>query len=233
MERTKILVASLAISSATLLLGSLLQPRSWLWLAKYLSQSGTLNPKNLQKLQMLPSTLLMAGVVVAALTLLLFLARHRVSAILAELEMVLSSRQKVLLLLAGTQLAIILLTLSYGTASLASRFSNLGSLTNRQIIEDDYGLSAPLIQTIAREVPETESIFIYTRNDIKYLLNYDLYPRRFFFYPTAEIAPRDIPASWLDHREISWILEIDDLDPSRFHLYRRLQDSMPTRRPSP
>jgi len=52
-------------------------------------------------------------------------------------------------------------------------------------------------------------------------LNYDLYPRRFYFYPDPERHAAEIPEEWQERCHISWILEIDDRDPRKFLLVKR------------
>jgi len=214
---------SLLIGFAALavLAGLALHEPQLVGLAGILSQSGTPNPRNIEKLRLLPPTLLLAGAQAVLLALLDIICRQPISRMVLALFVSLSGKHRAAFLFGAGYLVIAVLTLDFGSMSLVKRFCVNAGLGNQAIVAKDYGKDYVLVRTLQQKTPETAHIFIRTRNDIKYLLNYDLYPRRFYFYPEAEAEIGNIPPEWWDRHRIGWVLDIDDQDPSRFILMER------------
>lgn len=212
---------SLCLGLLALLAGCGLEERHLEYLVRILSQSGIQNPKNVEKLRLLPATLRLAGLNAFVTAGLVLFFRKKLSQTMGQLSRQLSSRQMISLFLLGTYLVIAFLMLNFGTVELIGRFQTTGHMTNEEIVASDYGEDRLLVRTLKSRTPEDANILIRTSNDIKYLLNYDLYPRRFYFYPDPERHAAEIPEEWLERYHISWILEVDDRDPRKFLLVKR------------
>ncbi len=216
-----LLLLSLCFGLLAVLAGYGLQERHLEYLVRILSQSGIPNPKNLEKLRLLPATLRLAGLEAFLSAGLVLFFRKKVSATVGQLSRQLSSRQVLFLFLLGVDLAVAFLMLNFGTVELKRRIQANGRMTNQDIVASDYGQDYLLMWTLKSRTPEDANILIRTNNDIKYLLNYDLYPRRFYFYPDPERLAAEIPEEWQDCYHIAWILEIDNQDPRKFLLVKR------------
>jgi hypothetical protein len=77
------------------------------------------------------------------------------------------------------------------------------------------------VRSVRETTPETAALLIKTQRPLQFLLNYELYPRKFYFYPERGTSVSSIPQAWLDQRRIGWILEISDTEPLQFKLARR------------
>jgi hypothetical protein len=52
-------------------------------------------------------------------------------------------------------------------------------------------------------------------------MNYELYPRKFYFYPDRALPLSAVPAEWMAQKRIDWTLDISDSEPIRFSLAPR------------
>jgi len=216
-----LILMSLFLGTLAVLAGFGLQDRHLHYLVGILSQSGIPNPKNLEKLRLVPATLKMAGIEAVLTASLILLFQQELSEKLGHLANKLSSRQSLFLGLLSGYFVIAVLMLNFGTVELIRRFQTTGHMRNEEIVESDYGEDHLLVRTLKSRTPEDANILIRTNHDIKYLLNYDLYPRRFYFYPDLEKQAAEIPEEWQERYHISWILEVDDRDPRKFLLVKR------------
>ena len=213
--------AAVALGFTAILIGFGLRETHLLALSRFLSQSGVPNPKNLDKLRLLPATLRLAGLEAFLLSGLVVFFRKRFSERMSQFSRQLSSRQRLTLYLLGVYMGVAFLMLNFGAVGLIRRFQTTGQMTNEEIVVSDYGEDRLLVETLKSRTSEDANILIRTNNDIKYLLNYDLYPRRFYFYPDPERHVAEIPKEWQEHYHITWILEVDDQDPRKFLLVKR------------
>jgi hypothetical protein len=204
-----------------LLTGFGLEEHQPLGLARFLSQTGVPDPRNLDKLRLMSPTLKLAGIETFFLVGLVLYRWKALTQCTWEHSKDLTVRRTFFLLLLMGYLGITLLMMNFGTLILTRRIINTHHLSNQEIVAMDYGKDYILLQTLRDRTPEDACILIQTRNDIKYLLNYDLYPRRFFFFHDSGSLLAEIPEDWMDEHQISWILEVDDHDPTRFILMKR------------
>jgi hypothetical protein len=111
------------------------------------------------------------------------------------------------------------LSLNFGAISLAKRLSH--GLSAAESIAADFGDEARVVRAVRETTPETAAILIKTQRPLQFILNYELYPRKFYFYPERFVPISSIPNAWLDDRHIGWTLEISDIDPLHFELIAR------------
>ena len=217
----------MVMALVSVLAGYGLEDNHLLYSVRILSQSGIPNPKNLEKIKLLPETLKLTGLeAILAASLVIFFHRE-LNEKWSRISKQLSSRQILLLFFFVLYLTITFLMLNFGTVGLCKRIRAVGRMNNQEIVAADYGKDYLLVRTLRTRTPQNANILIQTKNDIKYLLNYDLYPRRFFFYPDSETLAAGIPEKWKDRYQITWILEVDDHDSSKFILIeRRIGSSM-------
>ena len=118
-------------------------------------------------------------------------------------------------------IAIAILSLNFGAISLVNRLKvNMGR-SAAELIAADFGDDYRIVRSVRETTPETAALLIKTQRPLQFLLNYELYPRRFYFYPERHVPISSIPQAWLDQRHIGWILEISDTEPLQFKLAPR------------
>ena len=110
-----------------------------------------------------------------------------------------------------------LLALNFGWVSLSTRLVTYG-LDRESQVAADLGERYAIVKAVRDQTPENACIAIRTREPIKYLLNYELFPRRFFVYSDPERGLSEVPPEWLQEHSIAWILEIRDGSPGEFIL---------------
>ena len=110
-----------------------------------------------------------------------------------------------------------LLALTFGWVSLSSRLATYGFHREAQVASD-LGKQYVILKSVRERTPENACIAIRSREPIKYLLNYELFPRRFFLYLDPETRLTEVPAEWLQQHSISWTLEIGDGSPTDYVL---------------
>ena len=124
-------------------------------------------------------------------------------------------------LILGGWTAIAVLSLNFGAISLVNRLKQNSGLSAVDLIAADFGDDYRVVRSVRETTPETAAILIKTQQPLQFLLNYELYPRKFYFYPERGISVSSIPQAWLDQRRIGWILEISDSEPLQFKLAPR------------
>jgi hypothetical protein len=207
-----ILFAGLAL--LTFLLGLSLKGKDLRPLAGFLSQAGTPNEANLEKVRCLPSTLILTGTEILLLSLSGILCREEISVFLLAVAGQLNRKQKITLLLLCGSGALVFPILNFSVVSLASSSKTSGNRVVHVTLPEEY----PILRAIQELTPRETSVLIRTRRDLKYVLNYHLYPRRLYFYPDPEVQISQIPDQWMQKHHIEWILEIPDDAPFRFSL---------------
>ncbi len=207
---------SSVVALLVILLGVVLLNRDLNWLARFLTQAGAPNATNLEKIRLLPLTLVLTGSEAFLLSLLGIAYHRRIFTFVSSAKIGLNKRQQVVLLL---------LCLYGITAVMALNFSAIifgESLGAPQLRDEAFSGALPeeyaVFEALQRRTPVETSILIRTRRDLKYLLNYHLYPRRFYFYPNAQTQTSQIPDEWMRKHRIEWTLEISDNAPLRFTL---------------
>ena len=187
------------------------------WLARFLGQAGTSNPKILEKIQHIPAVLLVTAAEAVGVGILSLCQRRRVDNYLRCVGTSLTTRQWYASFWLGAVLLIGLLALNFGWVSLSSRLATYGFHREAQVASD-LGEQCVIVKSVRERTHENACIAIRSREPIKYLLNYELFPRRFFLYSDPETRLSEVPAEWLQKHSIGWTLEIGDGSPTRFVL---------------
>jgi hypothetical protein len=210
-------IGLLIVASLAILLGVELQDRDLSWMAKFLTQAGAPNETNLGKIRLLPVTLMLSGGEAFLLALVGITLGKRISSYVSSFQKELNGRQKLGLLLFLCYGIIAVLAVNFNAITL-TRSLRAPYLSNKEIGTTFEPEGYLIFQALQKSTPDGASILIRTRRDIKYLLNYHLYPRRFYFYPDAEIKIPQIPERWMNKHQIQWTLVISDDNPLRFAL---------------
>ncbi|HEX2522706.1 MAG TPA: hypothetical protein VHP35_11325 [Terriglobia bacterium] len=179
------------------------------WLAQFLGQAGTSNPKILEKIQLIPAVLLVTAVEAVGVGILFLRQRRRVENYLRCVGISLTPRQWCGSFWLGTVVLIGLLTLNFGWVSLWRRLATYGFHREVQVAAD-LGEQYAIVKSVRERTPENACIAIRSQEPIKYLLNYELFPRRFFLYSDPETRLSEVPAEWFQKHSIGWTLEIGD-----------------------
>ncbi len=188
-------------------------------IAAFLSQSGTSNPTLMAKVRLIPWLGFLSGFEFALLAALTYFHRKQTERIFSNCWKARSIKDTAwngLLVLYGL---VALLSLNFCAVNLTTRL--LSPQRDSTYISShgpkDY---AAICSAILNETPPSARILIRTNRDEKYILNYDLYPRRLYFYPDKSVPVAGIPAEWLRKYRIEWILEIPMAEPMTFSLQR-------------
>lgn len=186
-------------------------------LARFLGQAGTPNPNILEKIQLIPTVLIVTAAEALGIGLLSLRHGRRVQDYLRCVGMSLTTRQWYASFWLGAVLLIGLLTLNFGWVSWSRRMAVYGFDRESQVAAD-LGEQYAIVKAVRERTPESACIAIRTREPIKYLLNYELFPRRFFLYSDPERRLTEVPPEWLQEHSIRWTLEIRDGSPEEFVL---------------
>ena len=187
------------------------------WLARFVGQAGTPNPKILEKIQLIPAVLMVTAVEALGIGILSLRHRLRVQDYLRCVGKSLTPRQCGAAVWLGGFLLIGLLALNFGWVSLSRRLAAYGFDREPQVAAD-LGEQYAIVKAVRERTPENACIAIRTREPIKFLLNYELFPRRFFVYSDPERRLSEVPGEWLQKHSIRWTLEIRDGSPGEFVL---------------
>jgi hypothetical protein len=213
----------LILGISLLILGLQLAHSDVAWLARLVGQAGSLNPRILEKARLMPAVLVVTGLEGVCFGFLLLPYRRRIQQYFELLERNIEWKQKWVVLLFSGYGLIGLMGLNFGTVTLAQRVASLG-FSDEELVAADFGEQYAVIKALKEQTPETARILIKTRDPIKYLLNYHLFPRRFFIFPDPGTSLAAVPLKWLQKHAINWTLEIRDDNPRQFVLVR-LQSS--------
>ena len=186
-------------------------------LARFLGQAGTPNPSILEKIQLIPTVLIVTAAEALGIGILSLRHRRRVQDYLRCVGKSLTTRQGYASFWLGAALLIGLLALNFGWVSLSRRVAVYGFDRESQVAAD-LGEHYAIVRAVRDQTPENACIAIRTHEPIKYLLNYELFPRRFFVYSDPERSLSEVPAAWLQEHSIGWTLEIRDGSPGEFVL---------------
>ena len=189
------------------------------WLARFVGQAGTANPKILEKIQLIPAVLMVTGVEALGIGILSLRHRLRLQNYLRCVGKSLAPRQCGAAVWLGASLLIGLLALNFGWVSLSRRLAAYG-FDRESLVAADLGEQYAIVKAVRERTPENACIAIRTRQPIKFLLNYELFPRRFFVYPDPDTKLADVPAEWLQEHSIRWTLEIQDGSSGEFDLHQ-------------
>ena len=186
------------------------------WIAKQLSQTGTVNERILEKVRLVPATLVFCGVEAVGLGFLLLISRRKTQAQSLERQLGPGSRAVVLILLMS--LLISIMALNFGWINLSSHYPlTMGKKLGEFAVPELSEISS-LAEILRERTPDDAGILIRTRAPIKYLLNYHLFPRRFYIYSEPNATISEIPSEWLQKHAIAWTLEINDEDTTKYQL---------------
>jgi hypothetical protein len=191
------------------------------WLAGLVGQAGSPNPRLLEKLRLVPMLTVVTGAECLLLAVSLWFLRKRTAASWADRVPRVGSAQFGVWLLLGAWTAIAVLSLNFGVISLVNRLKQNRGHSAVELIAADFGDDYHIVRSVRETTPETAALLIKTQRPLQFLLNYELYPRKFYFYPERDISISSIPEAWLDQRGIGWILEISDTEPLQFKLAPR------------
>ena len=205
------------LGGSLLVAGFALSGKDMAWLAALVGQSGSPNPRLLEKLHLVPLLSLVTGAELLLLSISLTFVRRRAALFWADLAPQLGSPHFAVWLLLGGWTAIALVSLNFGAISLLHR----QGVAAAELLASDFGDDYAVVRAVRERTPESAGILIKTQRPLQFLLNYDLYPRRFYFYPDRGIPISSIPQAWLDQRHIGWTLEISDTESLHFNLASR------------
>lgn len=211
------LVGLVAGISATVI-GMQLEHSDLTWIVQFVGQAGSSNPKILEKVRLVPSIVMLTGVEMCCSGLLLLAYTRRIPSYFTHPETHLERKQKLALLIFSGYGLTALLSLNFGIVTLAHRQGIAHGLSNEERVAVDFGEDYAVVKVLKDETPTTACILIRTQAPIKYLLNYHLFPRRFFVYPDPDKSVSEVSPEWLQRYGISWTLEIKDDDPRQFVL---------------
>jgi hypothetical protein len=191
------------------------------WLAALVGQAGSPNPRLLEKLRLVPMLTVATGAEFLLLAVSLWFFRQRISASWVDRVPRLGSGQFGVWLLLCAWTAIAVLSLNFGVITLVNRLKQNWGRSSVELIAADFGDDYRVVRSVRETTPETAALLIKTQRPLQFLLNYELYPRKFYFYPERDTSVSSIPQAWLDQRRIGWILEISDTEPLQFKLAPR------------
>jgi hypothetical protein len=191
------------------------------WLSVLVGQTGSPNPRLLEKLRLVPMLIVVTGAQCLLLAVSLWLLRKRTAASWADRVPEVRSTQFGVWLLLCAWTAIAVLSLNFGAITLVNRLKQNRGRSAVELIAADFGDDYRLVRSVRETTPETAALLIKTQRPLQFLLNYELYPRKFYFYPERGTSVSSIPQAWLDQRRIGWILEISDTEPLQFKLAPR------------
>jgi len=209
------------LGGALLVAGVAFSGSDMAWLAALVGQAGSPNPRLLEKLRLVPMLIMVSGAELVAVWVSLRFLHQRTSPSWADCVPRLGSPQFGVWLLLGGWIAIAILSLNFGAFSLANRLKQNRGLCDAALIAADFGDDYRLVRSVRETTPETAALLVKTERPLQFLLNYELYPRKFYFYSERAIAVSSIPPAWLDQRRIDWLLEISDTEPLQFKLVPR------------
>ncbi|MEW5976688.1 MAG: hypothetical protein AB1898_12870 [Acidobacteriota bacterium] len=182
------------------------------------SQTGTANERNLEKARLFLPALKLFGAELALASFVLLRYRNRVSRFLLFFFSHLTTRQRSVFALYWVYGAVTGLMINFVAVSVAGKLVHNWNRARTQIVERDLGEEAEVLRALRTSTGEEARILIQTANSIKYLLNYELHPRRFYFYTyEGKTAP---PPAWMNQHRIQWVLTISDSDARQFSLVR-------------
>lgn len=212
--------AAVWVLGVTLLLaGFALIGSDMAWLSALVGQAGTPHPRLIEKLRLVPLLSIVAGVELLLLAVGLKCLHRRTAQPLSDRGPTPVSLSPGMRLLFGGWIVIAVLSLDFGAISLANRLKQ--GLSATELVAADFGDEERVVRAVRESTPETAAILIRTQRPLQFLLNYELYPRKFYFYPERSVSVSSIPDAWLDRRRIRWILEISDTEPLHFQLIPR------------
>lgn len=215
-----------AIHAAVWILGVtlLLAGVAWIgsdmaWLSALVGQAGIPNPRLIEKLRLVPLLSVVTGTELLLLAVGLKFFHRRTAQPRSDRISPRANLSLGMFLLLGGWTIIAVLSLNFGAISLAHRLEQDRSAAER--VAADFGDEERVVRAVRETTPETAAILIKTQRPLQFLLNYELYPRKFYFYPERFVPVSSIPDAWLDRRRIRWILDISDTEPLHFQLIPR------------
>lgn len=211
-------VAVWVLAGTLIAAGFALSGNDMAWLAALVGQAGSPNPRLVEKLRLVPVLSVVTGAEVLLLAGSLCFFQGRLALPLADRVPRLASPPFGVWLLLGGWTAITVLSLNFGAISLVSRLKQSQSLSAAELIAADFGDDDRVVRALRETTPETAVILIKTDRPLQFLLNYELYPRKFYFYPERHLPISSIPEAWMDQRRIGWTLEISDTGPLHFEV---------------
>jgi hypothetical protein len=213
-------LTSLVLGISLLLIGLQLAHSDLAWLARLLGQAGSLNPKILEKARLMPFILMVTAAQAVCFGFSCLPYRRRIRQYFELLERNIQWKQKWMVLLLSGYGLIGVMGLNFGTVNLMQRLVSLRFSSDEAPVAGDFGDHQAVIKALKEQTTETARILIKTRDPVKYLLNYHLFPRRFFIYPDPQTSLAAVPLEWLQKHAINWTLEIRDGNPEQFVLLR-------------
>ena len=188
-------------------------------MAAFFSQTGSINPEILGRTNHLPLIFVLTGIEMAALGIAGWRVQRRRLKSIDKNPTAKHPIQIFMALLISLYFLCGGLTLNYSAISIGMHLWHPQSSAEK--IKQDFGEASDLYEAIRNKVPEDASIFIQTQRPLKYLLNYHLYPRKFYVYPDTLLDPSMISAEWMNSHHIDWILVIPNEEPLRYVLRKR------------
>jgi hypothetical protein len=207
------------LGAALLFGGVLLLRKDISSLAGLFSQTGSGNPRMAERANQLPPVLMLTGIELLVLGYSGRRMRIRLRFGPAGERDIGHSKQNIMRGLLGVYALIAALTLNLTVVTVAGHLGS--SLDDAEKIKKDFGEANGLVEAVRQQTPNDASILIQTQQPLKYLLNYELYPRHFYFHPNPSLNASEIPSHWMNDHHIGWILYIADDEPRHFALSKR------------
>lgn len=189
------------------------------WLATLVGQAGSPNPRLLEKLRLVPVLIIVTGAELLLVAVSVLFAQRRSALSWADGVPRLAGPQLATWLLLSAWIAITVSSLNFAAISLVNRLGR--GLSDAEFVVADFGDDYPVVRALRDATPDTAAILINTHRPLQFLLSYELYPRKFYFYPERGIPVSSVPEDWLNQRRIGWTLEISDTEPLQFKLAPR------------
>ena len=151
-------------------------------LASFLSESENSNEKILEKTHLLPHVFILLGLEILIFGFISLIYRKTFRNLLLNFFSRVNLRQTIVLILFTAYSSIAALALNFGAVNLVNRQMAFKHRSRMEILAADFGEEFQVVQALRQQTPESSSILIRTKRPLKYLLNYELHPRRFYFY---------------------------------------------------
>jgi len=185
-------------------------------MAGFFSQTGSGNPRIVGRVNELPFVLLLTGIEMIVLGYCGRQLRISLRSDSTGNQNRWGSKDNIMGVLMGLYTLIAAFTLNLSVLTVGGHLWS--PLNDAEKIKNDFGEAYGVIEAVRRQTPSDASILIKTRQPLKYLLNYELYPRRFYFHHNPSLNVSEIPSNWMNRHKIDWILYIADDEPLRFSL---------------
>jgi len=190
--------------------------------AKLLSHDGVLIGKTLYKLKLIPWMLILCGLEMLIVSVLLFLKRNGVRRWATSFRLKTSMPKMVAFGLLTCYFLFSIVVLNFLIVTGGADFFRYKGLSymekiEKGFIDSGYRDSFKVVKASLGQIPEDAGILLICESDVKYIINYYLYPRKIYEYPTENVGLTEVPTAWLQDKKIRYVVEVKggDIQPNR------------------